>query len=82
VISGESSLNATRQAYLVGARTIVDVLTQQSNLFSSQQQYAQAVYNYITDSLSLKQNAGTLSPQDIEAINKWLVSAAPAKKQV
>ncbi|MDF2940047.1 MAG: type secretion protein TolC [Gammaproteobacteria bacterium] len=79
VISGESSLNATRQAYLVGTRTIVDVLTQQSNLFQSQQQYATAVYTYINDSLSLKQNAGTLSQNDIVAINQWLVQSQPKK---
>ncbi|MDF2529448.1 MAG: type secretion protein TolC [Gammaproteobacteria bacterium] len=79
VISGESSLNATRQAYLVGTRTIVDVLTQQSNLFQSQQEYATAIYTYINDSLSLKQNAGTLNQQDIAAINQWLVHT-PAKK--
>lgn len=81
VVSSESSLNATRQAYLVGSRTIVDVLTEQSNLFSFQQQYAEAVYNYITDSLSLKQNAGTLSPQDIAAINEWLVHQSTSDKK-
>ncbi|MDO8955181.1 MAG: TolC family outer membrane protein [Gammaproteobacteria bacterium] len=81
VISGESSLNATRQAYLVGARTIVDVLTQQSDLFDSQQQYAEAVYNYITDSLNLKLNAGTISEQDIAAINQWLVQPHSVAKR-
>lgn len=73
VISGEASLKAIRAGYLVGIRTIVDVLTAQSNLFSSQQQYAQAIYNYITDSLTLKEQAGNLSPQDLTAINTWLV---------
>jgi outer membrane protein len=78
VISGEVSLKAIRAGYLVGIRTIVDVLTAQSNLFNSQQQYAQAIYNYINDSLNLKEQAGSLNPQDIAAVNTWLQSTAPA----
>lgn len=72
VISGESSVKATRAAYEVGTRTIVDLLNEQSNLFNSQQQYADAIFKYITDSLSLKFQAGILTEQDIIAINQWL----------
>lgn len=72
VISGESALEATRAAYDVGTRTIVDVLTEQRNLLRSQQNYAQAVYQYISDSLALKLAAGSLSVLDIVAINQWL----------
>ncbi|MCX7122278.1 MAG: TolC family outer membrane protein [Gammaproteobacteria bacterium] len=75
VISGQVSLRAMKAGYLVGTRTIVDVLTQQSNLFSSQQLYAQAIYNYINDTLNLKEQAGLLGPQDITAVNAWLVPA-------
>jgi outer membrane protein len=77
VISGAASLKSIRAGYLVGVRTIVDVLTQQSNLFNSQQQYAQAIYSYITDSLNLKEQAGSLNPQDIAAINTWLAATTP-----
>jgi outer membrane protein len=73
VVSGEVSLRAMKAGYLVGTRTIVDVLTQQSNLFSSEQLYAESIYNYINDSLTLKQEAGLLSPQDVTAVNGWLV---------
>lgn len=72
VVSGQSSLKAMKDGYLVGTRTIVDVLTQQSNLFESEQEYAQALYNYLNDSLTLKQQAGSLAPNDIVAINGWL----------
>ncbi len=72
VISGQVSLKAIRAGYLAGVRTIVDVLTEQSNLYSSQQQYAQAIYQYITDSLNLKEQAGSLNSQDVAAINTWL----------
>lgn len=72
VISGESALKAARAAYYVGTRTIVDLLEEQSTLFSTQQQYAAATYNYITDSLQMKEIAGLLSVKDIVAVNQWL----------
>ncbi len=75
VISGESSLEAITAAYNVGTRTIVDLLTQQSNLFNSEQQYANARYQYITDSLNLKAQTGLLAPNDVVAINQWLTPA-------
>lgn len=72
VISGQVSLRAMKAGYLVGTRTIVDVLTQQSNLFDSEQEYTQAIYDYINDSLNLKEQAGLLAPTDVAAINGWL----------
>jgi len=72
MLSGESSLQAITAAYNVGTRTIVDLLTQQSNLFNSQQQYASARYQYILDSVQLKADTGLLSPSDVVAINQWL----------
>jgi outer membrane protein len=78
VISNQASLKSMKAGYVVGTRTIVDVLTQQSNLFSSEQQYAQSIYQYITDSLSLKEQAGLLAPADMKAVNGWLVTSTPA----
>ena len=34
--------------------------------------YADARYNYVIDSLILKQIAGILTPQDIIELNEWL----------
>ena len=79
MISGQVSLKAIRSGYLVGVRTIVDVLTEQSNLYNSQQQYTQAIYQYITDSLNLKEQAGSLNPQDIAAVNTWLETMPTAQ---
>jgi len=80
VISGESSLKATKAAYEVGTRTIVDLLTEQSTLFQSQQNYADAIYQYIDDSIQLKLDAGLLSEHDIVAINNMLVPQSPSKQ--
>lgn len=82
IISGEASLKASRAAYQVGTRTIVDLLTQESDLFSTQQKYAEATYSYLTDSLILKQTSGILNATDITVINQWLGQngKSPAKK--
>jgi len=79
IVSGESALAATRAAYEVGTKTLVDLLTQQSSLYQNQQQYVAAIQNYINDSLTLKLDAGILSPNDLAMINHGLLQ--PAKVQ-
>ena len=39
--------------------------------------YANARYDYVINSLQLKQAAGTISPQDLIELNNWLSAAAP-----
>ena len=80
VVSGEAAFSANKAAYNAGTKTIVDVLTQQSDLFKSQQNYANATFTYITDTLKLKQNAGDLNINDIRNINTWLGSQKPTNK--
>lgn len=70
--SNEHALKATDESFKVGNRTIVDVLTSQTNLIQSQQDYAYARYEYILQSIQLKQSAGTLNPCDVQSINAWL----------
>ncbi len=70
--SNESSLSATKASYTVGTATIVDVLQQQSNLYSAQTQYAVDQYAYILSTLTLKEAAGTLSVKDMRLVNQWL----------
>lgn len=72
VEASEVALNATRAAYNAGTRTIVDLLTEQSDLYQAQQNYAKAVNQYITDSLQLKADAGTLTIKDVKNLNGWL----------
>ena len=66
-------MDATQTGYEVGTRNVVDVLESQRNLFRTVRDYNTARYNYIIDNLSLKQSAGTLSPQDLEELSKWLI---------
>jgi len=72
IISNQSALDATQAAFNVGTRTIVDVLNAQTDLIQAEQNYATARYTYIIQSLTLKQLAATLSPEDVQHINCWL----------
>jgi outer membrane protein len=74
IISAQSALDATRAGYEVGTRNIVDVLQSQRTLYGSLRDYANARYDYVMDMLRLKEQAGTLSPQDINDLNRWLVA--------
>lgn len=74
VVSAESALNATEAGFDVGTRTIVDVLQSTRNLFNAKRNLARARYDYILAVLALKQSAGTLSADDVMAINKGLQS--------
>ena len=72
IVSNQSALDATEAAFNVGSRTIVDVLNSQTSLIQAQQNYANARYDYILQSIQLKQATGTLTPEDIYYINAWL----------
>jgi outer membrane protein len=77
VISTRSALEATEAGYEVGTRNVVDVLQARRALYASIRDYANSRYDYVLNMLKLKQQAGTLSPEDILALNKAL-EAAPA----
>jgi outer membrane protein len=70
--SNISSLDGMEASYQVGTETLVDVLNQQQKLFQAQTQYATDRYAYVNNLLLLKQAAGTLSFEDLRAINSWL----------
>lgn len=69
VLSNRIALDATRAAYEVGTRTIVDVLNSETNLLNAERQHAQARYDYILQGLQLKRASGLLAAEDILAVN-------------
>ncbi|WP_449287548.1 TolC family outer membrane protein [Marinobacter sp. PE14] len=77
IISRRSALDATRAGYEVGTRNIVEVLDAERAYYVALLDYANARYDYVINSLQLKQAAGTLSPQDLIELNNWLSAAAP-----
>ena len=72
ITSAQSALDATELGAEVGTRNIVEVLLSRENLFQALRLYDDARYNYVIDSLILKQVAGILTPQDILELNEWL----------
>ena len=72
VISSETALEATQAGFEVGTRTAVDVVTAERAVQESRRNYANARYDYILDTLRLKQAAGSLSIEDLNYISNWL----------
>lgn len=77
IVSSQSALDATQAGYEVGTRNIVDVLNAQNKLFAAQRDYANSRYDFVINSLRLKEVAGTLSPEDIATLEGFLL-APPA----
>ncbi|MGJ8688562.1 MAG: TolC family outer membrane protein [Gammaproteobacteria bacterium] len=81
ITSARSALEAIEVGYEVGTRNIVDVLQARQQLFVALRNYSDSRYNYVIDSLLLKQVTGLLTPQDIIDLNEWLetetANAAP-----
>ncbi|MDZ5604240.1 TolC family outer membrane protein [Pseudomonas sp. RP23018S] len=72
IISSQSAVQATEIGFEVGTRNIVDVLDAQRQLYNSVRDYNNSRYDYILDNLRLKQAAGTLSPQDLQDLGRFL----------
>ncbi len=72
IVSNKAALEAADQSFKAGIRTIVDVLNAESDFIKSQQDYSNARYDYIVQSILLKQAAGTLCPEDVYHINELL----------
>ena len=72
LISSQAALEATEAGFDVGTRTSVDVLNSLRETYRSQRDYASARYQYLIDTLKLKQAAGLLKDDDLFALNTWL----------
>lgn len=72
VSSNQLALEASRAFFTAGTSTIIDVLNAQSDYTKAEQNYANARYDYIIQSILLKQAAGILCPIDVEKINHFL----------
>jgi outer membrane protein len=70
--SSQSALDATKLGYQVGVRINIDVLNSQSLLFDTKAKLAKARYDVLMGGLKLRQAAGTLQTDDLQAINALL----------
>ena len=72
LISTETALNSIKTGFELGTRTSVDVVNAQRDLLRAQRNYSRARYDYVLNTLQLKQAAGLLSQDDLKGINSWL----------
>jgi outer membrane protein len=70
--SSETALQATQEGFNVGTRNVVDVLIAERTLYAAQRDYANARLDFIFNLFNLKQQLGTLSPEDLMTLDSWL----------
>jgi len=74
LISSQSALDSNKLGYEVGVRINIDVLNAQQQLFSTKRDLAKARYDTLLNGLRLKAAAGSLTEDDVEAVNRLLGS--------
>jgi outer membrane protein len=79
-VSNQSALEATQAGYEVGTRNLVEVLQAQSKLYQARRDYANALYDYVIDTIRLREVAGMLTPADVQEVDKWLQEGAPVSR--
>jgi outer membrane protein len=72
VISQQSALQAKEEGYKSGLLTLLPVLDAQRDLYLARRDFAQSRYDYLLNSLKLKQAAGTLAEGDLRRISAAL----------
>ena len=75
VLSASKALEATEAGFEVGTRTIVDVLDSTRNLYNAKRNLSTSRYAYIQNVLLLKRAGGTITDEDITAINAGLTKS-------
>lgn len=73
VESAESSLEATEAGFEVGTRTMVDVLSEQRNLYKAKADHSRSRYDYLVNGIKLKQAVSNLTEEDLQTINAYLL---------
>jgi outer membrane protein len=81
VASATNSLEAAEAGFEVGIRTMVDVLGEQRNLYRAKRDLSRARYDYLVNTIKLKQTTSDLTQVDLEQINRLLVAEQHATKE-
>lgn len=72
LVSSQSALESNKLGYEVGVRINIDVLNAQQQVSTTRRDLAKARYDTLIAQLRLKQAAGTLGVEDVEALNALL----------
>jgi outer membrane protein len=73
IISSQAALDATSEGFSVGTRNVVDVLAAEQALYTAKRDYATARFDYVLNLFTFNQQVGTLNPEDLSGLDKWLV---------
>lgn len=73
VTSAESALEANKVSFEIGIRTMVEVLAKQRDVYRSKRGFYRSRYDYLINSIKLKQASSNLTQNDLEQINRLLV---------
>ena len=76
VESGQLAVEAMRRNVEFGTGNEFELLNAQNNYYAARRAYSQARYDYLTNVLTLKQQAGRLTEQDLVAIDNLLIEKA------
>ena len=71
--SSNVALEATRAGFEVGTRTSIDVLVSLRETYRAERDYASARYEYLINTLLLRQASGILEDDDLFDISRWLI---------
>ena len=75
--SARDAVEASRRAVEFGTGGEFELLQFENNLYVAERAYNQARYDYLTNLLVLKQQAGELSARDLARVDELLVEHAP-----
>jgi outer membrane protein len=75
--SSQSQMDSTNTGYEVGARTSVNVLNAQQQLFTAKRDLLQARYSYLVNIIRLKTASGVVTEADLADINQQLALNKP-----
>lgn len=79
--SSQVAAKATQAGFEAGTRTAVDVLLSLRETFRAKRDYSNARYDFLLNTLKLKQAAGTLSEIDVATLSKLLIKAKSSKRK-
>ena len=75
--SARTAVEASRRAIEFGTGSEFELLQFEDNFYVAQRAYNQARYDYLTNLLLLKQQAGELTERDLTKVDDLLVERAP-----
>lgn len=72
----EKTVDSQQRSYELGVATIVDLLTARQRLIKARSEQSKARYDFVRDLTSLRIRAGSLSAEDLDEVNRWLIEPA------